>query len=281
MGQPRFKLERHEPVGTAGVLVNREEHVGRHLHIGQREVVEDLDRAPAILLCDLADGVVVVRRIADRLAEDARVGGETADAVLADEPLQAAAGDEASSQEIQPDALSGVVEAHEWIHRSFPSVTPDRCCRTKALARSATCPAANPSSRMTLLQARTHRNGQATRRRPATCPPDRSDSRGAFLPPPATTDISARRRFAAPGRDALVLPGHIRCYGRARVSCGPVKTPVRPTEALRQSPGSRSAAGWMPARTTPSVPIRSAGGCVRPAVESCQATPFGRPRRSG
>ncbi len=96
VSEPRLELEGHEAVTALSLFVDGAEHIRRHLHIGERKVVEDVHRAAAVLLGDDADHVVVVGGSADRLAEDAWIGGHAAHAVLTDETLQLTAGDKAS-----------------------------------------------------------------------------------------------------------------------------------------------------------------------------------------
>ena len=83
----RRDLERHEPVVAAGRVPHGAEHVGRELHVLDRDVLVDLlGRQP--LARELLDVVVVVVRAEDRLLEDRGIRSDAAERVLLDQPLE-------------------------------------------------------------------------------------------------------------------------------------------------------------------------------------------------
>jgi hypothetical protein len=82
-------LERDEAVATVGGLVDRRQHVGRRLDVGDRQRVVDLLGAVSGA-GQLLDRVVVITRAEDRLLEDRGVGGDAAQALLLDHALQLA-----------------------------------------------------------------------------------------------------------------------------------------------------------------------------------------------
>ena len=99
-------LEGHEAVGTAGLVPHAAQHVGGQLHVLYGQPLEDLARAE-VLGRQLAEVVVVVVGAQDRLLEDRRVGGDSAQRVFVDKPLQLALGDQRAPDLVEPDAHAG------------------------------------------------------------------------------------------------------------------------------------------------------------------------------
>ena len=97
-------LHRHEPVGAVQRVVRGTEHVR-----GVADVVEDegpvrrVDGGTA--LGQLGELLVVALAGGHRLLEDRRVGRDTADAVVLDETLQPASGDQLAGEVVVPRAL--------------------------------------------------------------------------------------------------------------------------------------------------------------------------------
>ena len=96
-------------------------------------------------VAQLADLLVVVLRAEDRLLEDRRVRGHAAQRVLAHEPLQLTARDQAALDLVEPDARAGRGQRGEPLVRLRPdahAVAPSRS-RT-ARPRAATFSAVKP-----------------------------------------------------------------------------------------------------------------------------------------
>ena len=112
VGEGGLDLERHEAVGVARLLPDRAQHVAAELHVEHRDLVVDLScRQP--LPGQLGDLLVVVARAEDRLLEDRRVRGDPAQRVLAHEPLELAARDQAAPDLVEPHAGSGRGQGRE------------------------------------------------------------------------------------------------------------------------------------------------------------------------
>ena len=125
-------LERHEAVGAAGLVPDRAQDVAGELDVGDRDLLVDLLRVEA-LAGQLADLLVVVVRAEDRLLEDRRVRGHAAQRVLAHQPLELAAGDQAAPDLVEPDARAGrgqrrepLVDLRSDAHAVAPSRSSDR-----------------------------------------------------------------------------------------------------------------------------------------------------------
>ena len=89
-----------------GGVEDRAQHVGGLLDVLDREMLEQFADRPVLHLQHAGDGRVVFVGMADGLLEDRRVRRHPAQAVVIDELLQAALGDEAAGQEIEPDGLA-------------------------------------------------------------------------------------------------------------------------------------------------------------------------------
>jgi hypothetical protein len=139
IGQRGRHLERDQAVGPAAGLVDSDKGIARGPDIGDRQVLEDLLRAPAGVGLR-ADVVVIQPTAGDRLLEDGRVRGHAPEAVLGDEPRQLAGGDEIPGDVVIPRALAQLAQPDQRIGRSarLPGHADLRTisCRTIAAARS-------------------------------------------------------------------------------------------------------------------------------------------------
>ena len=93
------------PSGTAG-----SEGVAGGLHVVHRERLEDLARLHA-QRGQVPDVLVVERARRHRLLEDGGVRGHAEQAVLGDQPVELAAGDQVAGDEVVPGALSQLAQA--------------------------------------------------------------------------------------------------------------------------------------------------------------------------
>jgi hypothetical protein len=112
VGQKRRDLDRHQPVVPVRRVVDGAEDVAGVLDVLDRDLLERRARlgAPG------GEGlhrVVVVVALADGLLEDRGVGGDAAQVVPADHPLQLAVLDDAAADVVQPHALSLLVQGVE------------------------------------------------------------------------------------------------------------------------------------------------------------------------
>jgi hypothetical protein len=97
------QFEAHVAVGALGVRVNALEQVAGRADVLGGQAPEDISGGFA-LGGELADGLVVVDRGADRLLEDRRVGGDAGQAVLVDEAFELPRGDQPAADVVVPDA---------------------------------------------------------------------------------------------------------------------------------------------------------------------------------
>ena len=131
-------LDGHETVVTVQGVVGGSEHIG-----GVADVVEDegpvrrVDGGAA--LGELGELLVVALAGGHRLLEDRRVGSDPADAVVLDEALQSASGDQLTGEVVVPGALPVLDEAGDGGagdgHQAF---FPGRSRASKARARATT-----------------------------------------------------------------------------------------------------------------------------------------------
>jgi hypothetical protein len=96
-------LERHVAVEVLGLVVDAAEDVAGRLHVAHDHRAVGL-AAVGAGLGELGQLVVVVVGAEDRLLEDRRIGGRAAQRLLLDHPLELAALDERSAQQVQPRA---------------------------------------------------------------------------------------------------------------------------------------------------------------------------------
>ena len=108
-------------VDTAGLVIDRSQHIRRRLDVGDREPLEEIHDRGFGMLGDGFERVVVLVRIADRLLEDRRVRGDAAQVVLLDHALELALGNEAAGDEVEPYGLTLVGEqALQRVHARHP-----------------------------------------------------------------------------------------------------------------------------------------------------------------
>ena len=137
-------LERHEAVRPAGLVPDAAQDVAGQLDVGDRDLLVDLPGVEP-LARKLLDLLVVVARAENRLLEDRRVGGDAAQGVLAHQPLQLAALDQAAPDLVEPDARAGRGERGQPLVHSRPDAharAPSRS--TTARPRAATFSAVKP-----------------------------------------------------------------------------------------------------------------------------------------
>ena len=114
-GEKGRHLQADVTVAPVRLVVHAAKQVGGVLDIPDRQLLvqrRGVDRGGARRV----EEVGVIRAAGDRLLEDGGVGGHPADAVLLDQPLQLAAGDQAAPDVIEPDRLP---EHLERSHRAF------------------------------------------------------------------------------------------------------------------------------------------------------------------
>ena len=103
-------LDADKTVGAACGIEGRAQHVGCFLDIFDRELFENLGGRSIVRLQHALDGVVVFVGMADGLLKNRRVRRDAAQAVVIDEFFQAAFGDEAARQEIEPHRLTMILQ---------------------------------------------------------------------------------------------------------------------------------------------------------------------------
>ena len=96
-------LERDEPVASARLPVYTREHVGRELHVADRDVLVDRYRIQ-VLPGKLPQIVVVVIRPQDRLLEDRRIRGHAAERLDRDHPRELSAFHHRTANLVEPHA---------------------------------------------------------------------------------------------------------------------------------------------------------------------------------
>ena len=109
MRQGRRNFQAHVAIAPLALLVNRPEQVRRILDIAHREPL--VERLGVELLClSRVKQLFVVGAASDRLFEDGRVRGNTAQSIFFDKPLQFAAGNQTAANVIEPDGLSVLLQ---------------------------------------------------------------------------------------------------------------------------------------------------------------------------
>ena len=127
----RRHFKAHIAVIAAGRVINRTQHVGGHLNILDRQrLVKFADLTLGILGEHLAQRVIVVGAARDRFFENGRIAGNPADAVLIDQPFEAAARKQIAPDIIQPDRLTLLAQLFQRVHGPLPQVS----CRSAAPA---------------------------------------------------------------------------------------------------------------------------------------------------
>ena len=120
MGDIGRNFEADEAVGALRRFVNRTQHIGG--------VLDVLDGKPlvkrhyvAVAFSDQgADRCVVIAAVADRLFEDGGVGRDSGKPVFLYQLFQAAFGNEAAGEEIEPYGLAMLTQQYQRVHDEFP-----------------------------------------------------------------------------------------------------------------------------------------------------------------
>ena len=115
-GEIGRNLDADKTVGAARRIEHRTQHVGRLLNVLDRKPFEKLAGRAVVRLQHARDGGVVFVGVGDGLLENRGVRSHPAQAVLIDELFQAAFGDEAARQKIEPHRLAMVLQRFESIH---------------------------------------------------------------------------------------------------------------------------------------------------------------------
>ncbi len=105
-GEVGRDLQADIAVGAVARLVDRAQHVGGGLDVGDRAALVEVDDPGVALVHHGLQGVVVLGRAADRLLEDRGVGGDAAQAVLVHQGLELPFRDEAPGDEVEPHGLA-------------------------------------------------------------------------------------------------------------------------------------------------------------------------------
>ena len=113
LGERRLGVEREVgrdlqadvAVGAVARLVDRAQHVGRRLDVGDGQPLVEIDHTAVAGRLYALEAVVVFVRVADRLLEDRGVGRDAAQAVFLHELLELPLVDESAGDEVEPDRL--------------------------------------------------------------------------------------------------------------------------------------------------------------------------------
>jgi hypothetical protein len=125
-------LDAGEAVASVTVVIELGELVERTTDVGQHHRPVVVERA-AVALGQLAELLVVVGRTLNRLLEDGRVAGETADAFV-HQMAQLTGGEVPTLQVVEPRALPElVVQASETIH-DYPFAAANRVAAATTLS---------------------------------------------------------------------------------------------------------------------------------------------------
>ncbi len=116
-GEIRRDFDADKAVGAVRCIEYRAEHIGRALDILDSKLFKNLAGRPILLFEDLRHRVVIFIGMADGVLEDRGVRRHAAQAVLVAELLEAAFGDEAAREKIEPNRLAVVLERFQSIHR--------------------------------------------------------------------------------------------------------------------------------------------------------------------
>ncbi len=95
-------------------VIDGAQEIGHHLDILHGEgLVHFFSSLPCG--CERLDGLVIVLALCDGLLENRGVGGNAADSVLLDQPLELAGDGRPAPDKIDPDALSEGFQLQEWV----------------------------------------------------------------------------------------------------------------------------------------------------------------------
>ena len=118
-------LDADKAVGAVRRVVRWAQHVGGVLDVLDRELLVDFADWPVVRLQHLRDGVVVFVGMSDRVLEDRGVRRDPTQAIVIDQLLEPALGNEAARQKIEPHGLALILKRFQRIHTSlFPAI----CC---------------------------------------------------------------------------------------------------------------------------------------------------------
>ena len=189
-----------------------------------------MSRALVALARELGQLLVVVGAAEDRLLEDRRVGGDAAQRVLADHPLELARLDQAAPDLVEPDARAGLGQGgqplvHSLRQRSYLLLLSGLdALRTARRACSATFSGVNPKcSKTSLAGAEAPKRGHPDNRRRGR--PQSGPSRAGWPPrprrAPRTAGGSTERGRPRPARgSARGRACSPRAWGRPRPRAG-------------------------------------------------------------
>ena len=108
-----------EAVATGIRVVDRAENVGGAVDVGDREPLVDGAHGRVVVRNRAFDVGVVGPGLDDCLFEDRGIGGDPADRILADQPLEASIGEKIAGQEIEPHRLAVLAQRLQRIHAVF------------------------------------------------------------------------------------------------------------------------------------------------------------------
>ena len=148
VSQRRLELEGHVAVDAGRVGVHRPEDVGRHADVVEGDLVEHLAGVTRPSGGETGDGLVVVGRPRDGATEDRGVRRHPGHRVVVQSVLEVPAREQASPEEVEPDALAGLPEQEERVHGSalVNAPAPRSPRSSSASARSAICSGVNPNA---------------------------------------------------------------------------------------------------------------------------------------
>ncbi len=110
-------LQADEAVRAPGAIVDGSQDVGGPLDVGDGQAHEDVLGVVDARGEQLADLVVVLAALRDRLLEDGGIAGHPGDVVLGDQALELAAGQQVAADVVEPDRLALVAELLHRVRR--------------------------------------------------------------------------------------------------------------------------------------------------------------------
>ncbi len=110
MRQERRDLQADVAIALTGAVVHGPQCIGGVLNVFDREDFINARGVQVLTLLQLEQGIGVIGAAGDGLLENRGIGGNAAQPVLFDQPLELAAGDEIAANVIQPDGLPILVK---------------------------------------------------------------------------------------------------------------------------------------------------------------------------
>jgi hypothetical protein len=124
-------LETDKTVPSLGLPVGRCQLVGRHPDVGNGDRFVSHHRGGVRRLGQQGPEItVVLRTVTDRLLENGRIAGYTADPVLGNHPLQPAIDEDVAADKVEPDGLAPVHQLLYSIHLLLPGCSRPMLTRT-------------------------------------------------------------------------------------------------------------------------------------------------------